>query len=133
MTQRRLASMDWYKTLCSVADSAGISVAEFLILDLVRMKVALTPPQMSCFAVTAFVHQPAVKCSQPAFEAAIETCIQNRHLRLLFRAELKMPLASWSAFANSAPSPPASVLDFTEHGRYLADQLAAKMVATRSK
>jgi hypothetical protein len=65
--------MDWYKSLSRLSEIEGISIAELLILDLVRMKTPLPPSEMSRFAVAANAHRPELQCNQPAFEAAIES------------------------------------------------------------
>jgi hypothetical protein len=125
--------MDRYKSLYRVSENEGISIAELLILDLVRMKTPLPPLEMSRFAVAANAHRPELLCNQPAFEAAIETLVQNRCLRLLAKSDLRLPLPSWSAFVGEVPPPPAGVLDFTQRGHDIAHRAVAEIVAMRSQ
>lgn len=125
--------MDWYQSLCSVTDAYGISMAEFLVLDLVRMKVPLAPSEMARFAVTSYSHRPEVKCGRPSYEAAVENCLDNRQLRVLSKPDLRTPLPSWSAFARDSTPPPHGVLDFTERGYHLAHRAAADMAKRISR
>ncbi|HVX12911.1 MAG TPA: hypothetical protein VHC22_17140 [Pirellulales bacterium] len=97
------------------------------------MKTPLPPSEMSRFAVVANAHRPELECTQAAFEAAIETLVQARRLRLLATSDLRMPLPRWSAFAGDSPPPPVGVLDFTQRGHDVAHRAVAEIVAMRSK
>jgi hypothetical protein len=124
---------DYYEAICRACGRHSRSVAEFLVLGAVRMKVPLAPMPMAFFLVKEFSHRDELQCSYSAFEAAIETCLRDRLLRLLTKSDLRLPLPHWSAFADSTvPLPVPGVLDLTQRGRDLEQRMADDFMRYRA-
>jgi hypothetical protein len=103
--------MTWSERVYRVISPLGVSLAEFIVLDEVRLRVPLPPKDMTRFCVKEVSHLPEVKFTAEDFAMAITSCVRKGWLE--------------------SPSPQSS-LRFTTEGEDLMNRIVGDIRRSRT-
>jgi hypothetical protein len=125
--------MSWKQRVHNIIDRYGVSVAEFIVLDEVRLRIPLVAHEFARFTISG-CEGLDVDFNASDYEAAIDSCVQKGWLRILTVEDLEnltdvgttytFPHLSYRAYTEGS-------VDFTVAGYELTRSIVDELFASR--
>lgn len=106
-----------WRDMLVIAESNGVSEAQLMVMDIVRLHVPIHREQMAEWVLRYFDN-----ASLDVINEAIDICIRDGWLRVLTADDVRSQPAFFSTYLKHFPSS-AGLLDWTEAGNRLAKQI----------